>query len=205
MDISITLVIIIVTVLASVSAWNNSDAMNKMIFWPKGMNDPKEYFRFVTHGFIHADWPHLIFNMLALYFFGKWVESFFYAIGKGAFFGIMYLSAIVVASIPAFIKHRNNHYYRSLGASGGVAAVLFSFVFLAPWQTMYIWFIPMPSIVFAVGYLAYSAYMSRKGIDNVGHDAHFYGAVYGFAFTWIFDPNHGALFLEQLMHPRFNF
>jgi membrane associated rhomboid family serine protease len=169
------------------------------------MDSPNEYYRLLSSGFIHADWMHLIFNMLALFLFGRYVESYFASMDKHFLFIILYLGGIIAASLPSFIKHRNDGYYRSLGASGGVAAVLFSFVYFAPWEIIYVWFIPIPAIIAAVGYLVYSAYMSRKGRDAVNHDAHFWGAVYGFIFTLIFDPTHGRMFFEQVMHPSFNF
>jgi membrane associated rhomboid family serine protease len=80
---------------------------------------------------------------------------------------------------------------------------LFSYVYFAPWQIIRIWFIPIPGIIAAIAYLAYSAYMGKKGNDNIGHDAHFWGAVYGFLFTLLFDPTHGQIFFGQLMHPSF--
>ncbi|RYD59027.1 MAG: rhomboid family intramembrane serine protease [Sphingobacteriales bacterium] len=203
---SFTLIIVIVTVLVSALAFRNDELYTKLILWPRRMDNPGEYYRLLTSGFIHADWMHLIFNMFALFIFGQTVEGAFESVGLGQmFFLIMYLTGIVAASLPSFIKNRNNSYYRSLGASGGVAAVLFSFVYFMPWATIYVWFIPMPGIVAAIAYVAYSAYMSRRGGDNVNHDAHLWGAVYGFVFTLLFSPDHGSFFLEQLKHPSFSF
>jgi membrane associated rhomboid family serine protease len=169
------------------------------------MDNPAEYYRLLTSGFIHADWPHLIFNMLTLYFFGENVEYYFTALGKPVLYPLLYTLGIITASLPSFAKHRNNGYYRSLGASGGVAAILFSFVYMAPWAVIRVWFVPIPAIIAAVLYLAYSAYMSRKSSDNINHDAHFWGAVFGFAFTLVFDPSHGRLFFDQIVRPSFNF
>ena len=203
---SFTLIIIVVTTLVSLAAFNNVSLNEQLILWPRRMQQPKEYYRLVTSGFIHADMIHLFFNMFTLYFFGRNVEMVYSLLGLPKFaFLILYLLGIVVASLPSFFKHRNNSYYRSLGASGGVAAVLFAFVYFAPWETIYLWFIPIPAIVAAIAYLVYSAYMSRKTGDNINHDAHFYGAVFGFVFTMIFDPSHGKLFIQQLMQPHFNF
>lgn len=203
---SFTLIIIIITVLVSLAAFNNEKIMNDLILYPRRMQEPKEYYRLVTSGFIHADMVHLFFNMFTLYFFGRNVEAVYVLLGfpKYAFL-ILYLLGIVVASLPSFFKHRNDAYYRSLGASGGVAAVLFAFVYFAPWETIYIWFIPIPAILAAIAYLIYSAYMSKKSGDNINHDAHFYGAMFGFVFTLIFEPSHGKMFFQQLMQPHFNF
>lgn len=202
---SFTIIIIIITAAISIYTFSNELVYNKLILWPKRMDTPGEYYRLLSSGFIHADWTHLIFNMLTLFFFGRWVELFYAQIGHASLFPILYLAGIIAASLPSFIKNRNNGYYRSLGASGGVAAVLFAFVYFAPWETIYVWFIPIPGILAGIGYLAYSAYMSRKGGDYVNHDAHFWGAVFGFIFTLIFDPTHGQIFFQQLINPHFNF
>lgn len=199
-----TLIIIIVTAIISYSAFNNDSLYNKLIMWPNRMNTPGEYYRLLTSGFIHADWAHLIFNMLTLFFFGQSVENAFayYGMSKILFL-VLYLAGIIVASLPSFMKHKNDSFYRSLGASGGVAAVLFSYIYFSPWQIIYVFFLPIPGIVAGVGYLIYAAYMSRKGRDAVNHDAHFYGALFGFVFTLLFAPDHGKMFLYQLLHPSF--
>lgn len=202
---SFSLIIIIITAIISYGAFTNNELYNKLILWPRVMNNPGEYYRLLSSGFIHADWMHLIFNMMALYFFGDNVQFLYnYHFHKPYLFPILYLSGIIMASLPSFAKHRNDGYYRSLGASGGVAAVLFAFVYMQPWAVIYVWFIPMPTIVAAIAYLVYSAYMSRKGGDNVNHDAHFWGAVFGFLFTWVFDPTHGSIFFERITQPSFN-
>lgn len=205
---SITLIIIIVTAVVSIAAFSNADLLNKLILYPAQMRSPSEYHRFITSGFIHADWMHLLLNMYVLYIFGSYVEQLYAskaAIGQPYLYLVMYLLALVASSLPSFAKHKENYYYRALGASGAVAAVMFSFVYYNPWATLYFWFIPMPSIVFAIAYLGYSAYAAKKANDNVGHDAHFYGAVFGFVFTLIFDPTNGQIFLQQIMRPSFNF
>ena len=203
---SFSLIIIIITAIVSYATFTNNELYNKLILWPRVMDNPAEYYRLLTSGFIHADWTHLIFNMLALFFFGNHVQDMLtYYTGKSFLFPALYLLGIIVASLPSFVKHRNNGYYRSLGASGGVAAVLFAFVYMQPWAVIYVWFIPMPAILAAVAYLVYSAYMSRRGGDNVNHDAHFWGAIFGFLFTLVFEPTHGQLFLQQVMQPSFNF
>lgn len=202
---SFTLVIIIVTALVSFAAFNNDDLRNKLILWPRRMDNPAEYYRFITSGFIHSDMTHLFFNMFTLYFFGRNAEYWFNVIGRPALYPLLYLVTIVAASIPSYLKHKNNPYYSALGASGGVSAILFCTVYIAPWTTIYVWFIPIPAIIAGVLYLVYSAYMAKQERDNIGHDAHFWGAVFGFVFTFIFDPTHGRFFLEQLMQPQFNF
>lgn len=195
-----TLIIIIVTAIVSILAFNNAELFNKLILWPRRMDRPGEYYRLLTSGFIHADYNHLIFNMLSLFFFGSSIEN---AFSSPLVYLFLYLSAIIIASLPSFIKNRNNSYYRSLGASGGVAAILFATVYFAPWAKIYLFFIPIgiPSIVFAILYLIYSAYMSRRGGSSVNHDAHFWGSVYGFLFALLIDPTHGNSFLYQILNP----
>jgi membrane associated rhomboid family serine protease len=201
---TITLILVVITVLISLSAFRDSSLMNRLILWPQRMNRPGEYYRLLSSGFIHADGTHLFFNMFTLFFIGTAVEQYFSFLSSPFVYLLLYLLGIVAASLPSFFRHRHNGYFRSLGASGGVAAVLFSMVYFAPWSGIYIFFIRMPSIVFAVLYLVYSMYMSRKGGDYINHDAHFWGAVFGFVFTLIMSPDHGAFFLQQLMHPSWD-
>lgn len=182
--------------------------MEKLLFYPARMNNnPSEYYRFITCGVVHADFMHLLFNMFVLYSFGQQVEYVYAAyIGKTFLFPTMYIFALIASGLPSFAKHKNNYYYRALGASGAVAAVLFSYVYYAPWSVLYLFgIVPIPAIIGAVAYLVYSAYAAKRGNDNIGHDAHFYGAVFGFVFTLIFDPTHGQIFIQQLLRPSFNF
>ena len=130
-----TLILIAITVVVSLLAFRNESLTNKLILWPKIMNEPKEYYRLLTSGFIHADGMHLIFNMITLWFFGRMAEVYFVMAGiPVVMFPILYLAGIVAASLPSFVKNKENAYYRSLGASGGVAAVLFAFIYFAPWE-----------------------------------------------------------------------
>jgi membrane associated rhomboid family serine protease len=196
-----TFAILIITVLVSIAAFNNNDIYNKLVLWPRAMaNNPTEYHRLLSSGFIHADWNHLIFNMFTFYFFGQAIEY----MGIGILFPVLYLTGIIVASIPSFVKHRNNSSYRSLGASGGVSSIVFFAIYFSPWSRISLFFIPIgiPSIVFAALYLVYSAYMARRGSDAINHDAHFWGAVYGILFAVVIDPTHGISFVNELMHPR---
>jgi membrane associated rhomboid family serine protease len=199
-----TVVLVVVTVLVSLWGFQDRTVINRFLLYPQTMRSPSEFHRFLTHGFIHADQQHLIFNMIALFSFGSFVEGYYAMLGVHYLYLVLYLSGIVVASLPSYIKHRNNPYYGSLGASGGTAAVMFSMVYLAPWEKFSLLFmIPMWAILFAVLYLAYSAYMARQQKDNIAHDAHFMGAIYGFVFTYLCDPLHGQIFIQQIMNPPF--
>jgi membrane associated rhomboid family serine protease len=141
---------------------------------------------------------HLIFNMVTLFFFGRSVEVIFGLLGQHMLFPFLYLSGIVVAGLPGYYKYRTNPYYAALGASGGVSAVIFASIYYQPWGTIN--FI-IPSILFAVLYIAYSYRMAKNGNDNIGHDAHMWGAIYGFVFAFLIDPSHGQYFIEQMNHP----
>jgi membrane associated rhomboid family serine protease len=199
---SITIIIIIITAAISLLAFTNDQLLNGLLLWPARMNGPGQYYRFLTAGFVHADYMHLLFNMFTFYFFGGLLEAT-PGVGPEKLI-ILYLTGIIISCIPSFIKKRTHPGYRSLGASGGVAAIIFASIYLAPWNKIYMFFaIGMPSIVFAVLYLAYTAYLARKGAGIVNHDAHLWGSVYGLVFMIIIDPSHGLYFIEQLAHPRF--
>lgn len=199
---STTIIIIAVTIALSMYAFSNHDIFYKWMMNPFSVLERKQYFRFLTSGFIHSDYIHLGFNMLTLYFFGDHVEYFFEikSAGQGTLiFVAFYLAAIILSEVPTFLKHKNNPNYNSLGASGGVAAVVFSSIMIYPDNVLYIsMLIPIPAFVFGVLYLIYSYYMSRKGKDNINHDAHFYGAVFGILFTLVVDPGLFATFFEQI-------
>jgi membrane associated rhomboid family serine protease len=203
--ITLTLIIVILTGLVSYQSFSNISIKEKLLLHPRSIRKHKEYYRFLTHGFVHADWGHLLINMYVLYVFGRQIEFAFDDIfsptlGKIIFLGL-YLGAIVLSSLPSYYKHKHNPYYGALGASGGTSAIVFAYIIFGPWE----WFAfpPLPAIILGIGYLWYSSYMGKKGQDNIGHDAHFWGAVFGFVFTMtmfsIFQPIMVDIFLEQLL------
>jgi membrane associated rhomboid family serine protease len=199
----ITLIIIAITCVVSFMALNNSKLMNDLILWPPAIQRSREYHRLVTYGLVHADFGHLLFNMLTLFFFGRVMEGFF-ADQLGTFgFVLFYIGGLVVSILPTYLKNRGNPNYRSLGASGAVSAVLFSFILLAPWSQIIVLVIPMPAIIYAVLYTAYSIYMDRSGQGNVNHSAHLWGAAYGVAFTLLVNPRVLSHFLHELSRPHF--
>jgi membrane associated rhomboid family serine protease len=198
-----TLIIIAITCLVSFVAFSNSRLMNDLILWPPAIERQREYHRLVTYGLVHADFPHLLFNMLTLFFFGRVVEGF-YTAQLGAFgFALFYLGGLIVSILPTYLNNRHNANYRSLGASGAVSAVLFAFILFAPWARIVVFVIPMPAIVYAVLYVAYSIYMDRQGRGNVNHSAHLWGAAFGVAFTVVIRPELISQFLGLLARPRF--
>lgn len=199
----ITLIIIALTCIVSFMALKNTRLLDDLILWPPAISRQREYHRLVTYGLVHADFGHLLFNMITLYFFGRVMEGFFSA-RLGAFgFVLFYIGALVVSILPTYLKNRDNPQYRSLGASGAVSAVLFAFILLAPWQLIIVLVVPLPAIVYAVAYTAYSIYMDRRGSGNVNHSAHLWGAAYGVLVTVLVDPRVLPYFLNALMHPSF--
>ena len=201
----ITLSIIIITSIITLTGFKNEKVVDELIFWPPAITQKNQYYRFITCGLIHADWMHLLFNMLTLFFFGRIMEVYYQGIlGLQKWYYLaLYIGALIVSNIPTFIKHRNDENYRSLGASGAVSAVLFAFILLKPWEQIIVLVFPVPAIVYGGLFLFYSAYMSRKGGDHVNHDAHFYGALFGVLFTIAVRPDVVEIFMNELKHPHF--
>ncbi|MER3499622.1 MAG: rhomboid family intramembrane serine protease [Chitinophagaceae bacterium] len=195
MELSITLVIIIITVLISIGGFSNHKTIDDLIFYPPAITRQKQWYRFFTSGLIHADWGHLLFNMLSLYLFGESVEKNFvmdYAANEVLFgkqgrilYLAMYVLALFVCLLPTFIQHKNDYYYRSLGASGAVSAVIFAGLLIEPRNRVGFFFIPpvIPGYIFGPLYLIISSYLGRQSKDNVNHSAHFWGAVFGIVFV----------------------
>jgi membrane associated rhomboid family serine protease len=194
---SVTLIIIALTVLVSFLAWQQPALMNKLIYHGPSVQRG-EVWRLLTHGFIHADGNHLLFNMFTLYFFGQSMENILVPAVGIIGFVLFYLMGIIVAIIPTHIQQRKNNQYRSLGASGAVSAVLFAFIFLKPWSMLFVMFVPAPAIVFAVLYVAYSFWADKRRRDNVNHSAHLAGALWGILFLLILQPNLLPRFFEKL-------
>lgn len=189
---SITLIIIILTALVSYQANNNPSMHAQLMFRPSSIKNGGEWYRFLTHGFVHSNqtWLHLLINMYVLWIFGETVEAWFglifgFNLGKIAYL-LFYLSAIVVASIPNYFRHQDNYSYAAVGASGATSAVIMAFIIYQPWSMLLLFFIiPIPAILAGVLFLFYSSYMDKKGVGNIDHNAHFWGAIYGVAFVLI--------------------
>ncbi|MBC8046504.1 MAG: rhomboid family intramembrane serine protease [Fimbriimonadaceae bacterium] len=206
MTLTVTLIIIILTVITSMMAFNNPIFKGGALFIPYGIARRKEYHRFITSGFIHADWMHLIFNMYVLYIFGETLEKHYlpayFDMKARIVFIIIYIVGMVVSDIPTYFKYRHSPGYASLGASGAVSAIVFATILLNPMAKMGLLFIPvmLPGFIFGGLYLIYSVYMSRKGGDNINHDAHFYGALVGLTLPGLFDPIIFKNFFNQIMN-----
>lgn len=203
---SITLIIIVLTVIASFYAWSNPQVQHKWIFSPYIVHTNNEYHRFVTSGFIHADQMHLFFNMFTFYFFGELIEGVyqhnFGNLGL-ALFVLLYIAGIIISDIPTFIKHKGDPGYRALGASGGVAAIVFSSIMFFPLNKIYIFgLIGIPGFILGVLYIIYSYFQGKKMADNINHDAHLYGAAFGIVFSIIIDPAVIGRFVDQVLSYR---
>ncbi|HEY6161294.1 MAG TPA: rhomboid family intramembrane serine protease [Bacteroidia bacterium] len=214
----ITYLIIAITVLISIQANNDRMLYSRLVFYPYAINKDRQWYRFFTHAFIHSSDPsifviHLAGNMYTLYLFGARVQilqgvhglegMFIYLFGgvKGRFFYVLlYAGAIMLSSFPSFEKHKHNPHYAAVGASGAVSAIVFAYILINPTGGLGLLFLPfyIPAFLFGLLYLLYSWYMAKRGRDNIGHDAHYWGSVFGFVFTVALKFQLLALFLEQV-------
>jgi membrane associated rhomboid family serine protease len=203
---SITLIIVLITCAVSILAFQQPDLMRKLQFNPYTIKRRNEWHRFVTHALLHADWMHLIINMLVLYSFGQSTVYFFTVylgnLGVPAFVA-MYVLAVIASSISTYRKHNDNHWYNAVGASGAVSAVLFSHVLFSPLTQIYLYgILPLPSLLWAAIYVGYSMWSSRNSSDNINHEAHLWGALFGLVFTAIACPGVLQMFFYQIQNVR---
>lgn len=196
-----TLFLVLGTTAISIYALMHPRWIDRLIFWPPAITRDRQYERFITHGFIHADNQHLLFNMITLYFFGRTMEGVYDRLIGPFGFTLFYLGGLVVAMLPSYAEHRSDARYRSLGASGAVSAVLFAFILLAPWETIYVFFIPMPAILYGVAYFLWEMHKERQGGDNINHSAHLWGAAYGVLLTLVLSPSFVSRFVQQILNP----
>ncbi|MBY0245400.1 MAG: rhomboid family intramembrane serine protease [Sphingobacteriaceae bacterium] len=190
-------IIFIFTVLTSIYAFNNPQIYGKFMLHPYSIYRKKEWHTFITSGFIHADWSHLLFNMFTFVFFAFPLEQLL-----GHFvFAVLYLLGMILSDIPTVLRHKNSYQYHSLGASGAISAVLFSYILFFPLAKIFIMFIPIgiPAVIFGLLYLVYCWYMSKRNDDNINHDAHFFGALVGILLTILVVPNIIGHFLNTLL------
>lgn len=195
MQLSLTLIIIIITCVVSIGGFSNGKVIDDLIFYPPAITEQKQWYRFFSCGLIHADVGHLAFNMISLYLFGAYVEKEFMQDASTGIviFGekgkilylLMYVLALFFCLLPTFAKHKNDYYYRSLGASGAVSAVIFAGLLLEPRNRVGLFILPpvIPGYVFGPLYLIVSTYLEKKAADNVNHSAHIWGAIFGMLFV----------------------
>lgn len=197
----VTYILIGLTLLISFNCFSNQRLFYLLAFVPYRMVRQQEWWRLVTHGFVHADSMHLLVNMFTFWSFGTYIEKYFnyLGFGTGGYLGL-YLGGMVFASLFDIVKYRNNPNYVSIGASGAVSAILFSSILFDPWGKILLFaIIPIPGILFGVLYLVYCQYMAKRGADNINHNAHFYGAVYGFVYPIILNPELFKGFLSHFV------
>jgi membrane associated rhomboid family serine protease len=209
MELSITVIIIIVTGVVSFMAFTNHKLLEQFIFYPPSVRRG-QWYRFFSCGLIHADWGHLLFNMIALYMFGELVEKrfveIFGAYGKLIYL-LMYVLALAASVIPTYFNNKDNYHYRSLGASGAVSAVIFAGILFFPLLGIGLFFIPiyLAGFVFGIVYLLVSGWLDKRGGGNINHSAHLFGALFGVGFTIIacrVFADHPVLgeFIDQIKH-----
>lgn len=200
---NVTLVLMVVTAASSIYGWNNPNVQNKWMFNPYAVYHGKQYYRFLSSGFIHSNTMHLIFNMIALYFFGGVIERIYEKTFGGIgtiFYLTTYLVGIIVANLKTYYDHRNSSFYNSLGASGGVASVLFASILYKPTVGICIYFvICIPAFILGAIYLIYSFYFGKRMADNINHDAHLFGAIFGIVFTILLRPAVIIQFIQQIL------
>lgn len=204
----ITGVLLLAMIGISYMAFNDEQLRSKCLFVPALINErgSNELYRFISAGFIHADWMHLAFNGFVFWQFGTMVERFYKIVHGDAlgslFFLLLFFGGLVAASLFSYFKHKDNYGYAALGASGAVSGVLFAAIVfqpLMPLQLIFIPFLKIPAIVMGILYLLYSSYMGKKGNDNIGHDAHFWGSIWGFVITITLAPTLFWHFLDQIL------
>jgi membrane associated rhomboid family serine protease len=199
-----SLVIIIITALISIYAFINHEIFDRFKFNAYAIRHHGQGWRFFTYGLIHADWVHLFINMFVLYSFGKAVTDayhFYFDVKGYLYYLLLYVGGIVFSVLFDFGKHKDDMHYNAVGASGAVSAVLFASILIYPTGSVYLFPIPfpVPSVIFGFIYLVYSAVMAKRATDNIGHNAHFWGAIFGIAFTIAVKPVLVVSFWKQLM------
>lgn len=199
---TVTLFLIVLTSAVSIIAWQKPELQHKLLFHPYSVKHRNEYFRFITGGFVHSGWVHLFFNMFTLYFFGSSLEFLFdsmFGANGFAYLLSLFLVGVIVSDIPTYLKYKDAPHYRSLGASGGVAAVIFCSIMFDPARDLCLYgILCIPGFILGPLFLIYSYYQGKKMADNINHDAHFYGALFGILFSLFVDINVFGDFIQEV-------
>ncbi len=205
MGISVNLLLMGLIAIVSFMAWNRPALQDKLLMDPYRVQRNKEYSRFVTSGFVHGDMLHLFFNLFTMYFFGNVVEMRFIAImgnnillGQGLFLAF-FLLGVIISDMPTYAKYKDIPNYRSLGASGGVAALVFASILYAPLRDICLYgILCLPGFILGTVYLIYSYYSDKQGKGRINHSAHLYGALFGIVFAIFIEPNVVLHFVQQI-------
>ncbi|MEO6520178.1 MAG: rhomboid family intramembrane serine protease [Mucilaginibacter sp.] len=185
-----------ITLFVSLLAFYNDEIYSKFILHPYSVSRKERMYTLLTSGLIHKDWPHLLFNMMSYYIFAFKLEM---VLGHWQF-GLLYIVSLILSDLPTVVKHKDDYWYHSLGASGAISAVIFGFIMFFPFSLIGIMFLPfeMWAVVFGALYLAYCVYAARQNNDNINHDAHFYGALCGVFITIIVNHDVLKIFIHHL-------
>lgn len=189
-------IIFVFTIATSLYAFSNPQIYGKFMLHPYSVYRGDRVYSIVTSGLIHKDYAHLFFNMFSYYFFAFTLER---TIGSWQF-AVLYIASLALSDLSTILKHKDHFWYNSLGASGAISAVVFSYILFDPLTSFYLMFIPIPipAVVFGVLYLMYSAYASKQSGGTINHDAHLFGALAGIIITIIFNPSVPLHFINQL-------
>ncbi len=201
---SITIILILLNVIISWQAFQRHEILDKLKHFPYAEKRNNEFSRLITGTFVHGDWIHLAFNMYALYSFGTILESQFVDLfepTKGRiYYLIVYLVSGLLANLVTYHKQQDNSSFASVGASGSVSGIMFSFIIFYPWIELLLFYvIPIPGVIASILYLVYSSYAAKKGHGFIDHTAHFWGAVAGFMLTIAFKPALWNYFIAEVM------
>ena len=194
--------LMIVIGLVTYVAWKQPELHAKLMLNPYQTVQQKQYWRLLTSGFVHNNPMHLFLNLFTLFFFGAAIERIFnvYFPQAGALlFILLFVTAVIVANVPTLIKHRNNPHYNSLGASGGVSALVLAFVLFDPLRDLCLYaIICLPGYILGAIFIVYSIIMGKRGRDNINHDAHLWGAIYGVIFVLLLRPSTIETFIDSI-------
>ncbi|WP_323758499.1 rhomboid family intramembrane serine protease [Roseivirga sp.] len=198
----VTYILMAVIGLITYFAWERPEWQKRLMLNPYTVVHEKKYYQLITSGFVHNNGIHLLLNLFTLYFFGLAIEQIFYS-----YFGemglvlyiLLFITAVIVANIPTTIKHKNNYNYNSLGASGGVSALVMAFILFDPIRDLCLYaIICLPGYILGGLFIVYSIIMSKRNSDNINHDAHLFGAIYGVIFTLLLRPSTFSYFIEAI-------
>jgi membrane associated rhomboid family serine protease len=195
----------------SVYCFSDRNVMNKYLFHPYSIHHGKEHYRFLTHAFIHGDFIHLAFNCLALYSFGLALEEGYFGnpavfkdprLGK-LYYIILFTGGIYAASFTEYFRNKNNPDYSSLGASGAISSIMFCYIMISPLSDISLFFFPMKGWIAGILLLGVSYYLIRRKktsdySDNISHESHFWGAIFGIVFILILKHDVLDRFINQI-------
>ncbi len=199
---SINILLLISIGIVSYFSFTNRELFGKLLFNPYVIAREKEFYRFISSAWLHADMMHLFINLYVLYSFGNYLgyitKIWFGNIGS-FYYLFIFMGSVIIGHIPSYIKHKDYYGFSSVGASGGVSGVLFACILIDPLMELRLFFaIPINSLIFGILYLAYTYYMSKKGQDNINHDAHLWGALGGIGLLVAIKPQVINSFIQQM-------